>query len=142
MSMSMSMSMSSSLLTVVCCRLLQPPSSVPPVSLVRGPACPPDEAGAGGGHQPSCHISTSRSCPAPTWGPSPLQETSASASAAAHQNSVTSSYSINQRLNNQLSVDSARGAAPPAYSERPGGDRGGERGGLTAPSFTSHNNIS
>ena len=119
------------------------------------------EAGGGGGGgvgggggglmvgQPNCHISSSRSCPAPSWLPGPgcpsgLQENSGL------QNSLTSSYSINQRLSNQLSVDSGGSLnlgptlshrsppAPPAYSERPGGDRAG----LSAPSFTSHSNHS
>ena len=67
----------------------------------------------------ACHISTSRSCPAPSWAPE------------------SSSYSA--RLTAQLSVDSGgslslqpRPVPPPAYSEA-----STHRGGLSAPSFTT-----
>ena len=87
-----------------------------------------------------CHISSSRSCPAPSWAP------------PAPSSGLQDSSSCGQRLNNQLSVDSGgsltlqpRPVPPPAYSEAPQ-HRGGGGGGLSAPSFTtlssltSHNN--
>ena len=89
--------------------------------------------GGGGGLQVSqaCHISSSRSCPAPSWAPPPPS---------------VSQGSSGQRLSNQLSVESGGslshshsrggvgGVPPPAYSEA-SQHRGGT--GLSAPSFTT-----
>ena len=77
--------------------------------------------------QPGCHISSSRSCPAPSWAP-PLQDSSSCSARPQAQLSVDSGGSLSLSLH-------SRPVPPPAYSES-----SQHRGGLSAPSFTTLNN--